>query len=171
MKRSHIQIRHATPADADQWRDLRAALWPEADASDHAVEVTRFFQEPRGEQGPLPEAVLVAVEIGGAPALVGFAELSRRAYAEGCETSPVGFLEGWYVVPEHRRQGIGGALVAAAEVWAREQGCLEFASDALAENSLSAAAHRALAFEEVGLIRCFRKDLAPRPGAGTRSRV
>jgi len=160
-----LKIRHVRPGDADQWRDLRVALWPEAEASDLASEVARFFQDPREGPGPLPEAVLVAVEAGGAPVLLGFAELSLRGYAEGCVTSPVGFLEGWYVVPERRRQGIGGALVAAAEAWARERGCLEFASDALAENGVSAAAHRALAFEEVALIRCFRKELAPPPHA------
>ena len=98
--------------------------------------------------------------------VAGFAEVSRRAYAEGCETSPVGFLEGWYVVPERRREGIGRALVAAAEGWAHALGCREFASDALAENSVSAAAHRALGFEEVEVIRCFRKGLAP-PAAAT----
>ena len=42
---------------------------------------------------------------------------------------------------------------------ARSQGCREFASDAEAENRLSADVHSALGFEEVGLIRCFRKDL------------
>jgi aminoglycoside 6'-N-acetyltransferase I len=109
----------------------------------------------------MPEAVLVALEPRStAPTLLGFAEVSRRPYAEGCETSPVGFLEGWYVVPECRRQGIGRALVAAAEAWARALGCREFASDALVENTLSAAAHRALGFEEVVVIRCFRKGLS-----------
>jgi aminoglycoside 6'-N-acetyltransferase I len=166
LDRPGIRIRYVAPADADQWRDLRVALWPEAGAADLASEVARYFQEPREAQGPLPEAVLVAVGASGTPPLLGFAELSLRSYAEGCATSPVGFLEGWYVVPERRREGIGGALVAAAESWARERGCLEFASDALAENAVSAAAHRALAFEEVGLIRCFRKTLAPSPHAG-----
>jgi aminoglycoside 6'-N-acetyltransferase I len=106
----------------------------------------------------MPEAVLVAVADQDR-SLLGFAEVSRRAYAEGCETTPVGFLEGWYVVPEHRRRGVGGALVAAAEGWARSLGCREFASDALADNALSAAAHQALGFEEVEVIRCFRKSL------------
>lgn len=147
---------------------MRTALWPEEDAADLEAEVTRFFEEGGGDPGPLPEAVLVAVATTGDRALVGFAELTRRPYAEGCVTSPVGFLEGWYVVPSRRREGIGGALVAAAERWARRQGCVEFASDALAENAVSAAAHRALAFEEVGLIRCFRKQLAPLPPAERR---
>ena len=160
-----IQIRHVEPSDADQWRGLRTALWPDEDPVSLAAEVTAFFAQPRQASGILPEAVLVAVEPGGSPALIGFAELSRRVYAEGCATSPVGYLEGWYVVPRRRRQGVGRALVAAAETWARDQGCHEFASDALADNLGSAAAHRALGFEEVEVIRCFRKDLAPELGA------
>jgi aminoglycoside 6'-N-acetyltransferase I len=51
--------------------------------------------------------------------------------------------------------------VAAAEAWARAQGCREFASDALADNMVSARAHRALGFDEVATIRCFRKALYP----------
>jgi aminoglycoside 6'-N-acetyltransferase I len=159
MRPAAIQIRHAVPGDAEQWRLLRLALWPEEDPAAHAAEVSRFFAEPRPAPGAMPEAVLVAVEAETPRELIGFAEVSRRAYAEGCETSPVGFLEGWYVVGEHRRRGVGRALVTAAEAWARGMGCSEFASDALAENTASAAAHRALGFEEVEVIRCFRKRL------------
>jgi aminoglycoside 6'-N-acetyltransferase I len=87
------------------------------------------------------------------------AELSLRPYAEDCRTSPVAFLERWYVIPAARRQGVGRALVSAAERWAREWGCSEFASDTELDNSTSAAAHRALGFEDAGAIRCFRKGL------------
>lgn len=155
-----MHIRQAEPADAAQWIALRFALWPDEPVSAHAAEVADYFAKPRLGPGVMPEAVLVAVARGKpASSLVGFAELSRRAYAEGCDTSPVGFLEGWYVAPEYRRQGVGRALVLAAEAWARRQGCREFASDALVENLDSAAAHRALGFEEVEVIRCFRKSL------------
>jgi aminoglycoside 6'-N-acetyltransferase I len=65
-----------------------------------------------------------------------------------CFTSPVAFLEGWYVDADVRRRGVGRALVAAAEAWARERGCREFASDAHLDNPESRAAHRALGFEE-----------------------
>lgn len=153
-------IRHVEPADAEQWLALRAELWPEEDRASHAAAVARFFAE-KPRLGSMPEAVLVAIEAGPAPVLVGFAELSRRAYAEGCDTSPVGFLEGWYVLSNRRRKGIGRALVTAGEAWARALGCREFASDALADNEGSAAAHQALGFQEVEVIRCFRKDLAP----------
>jgi aminoglycoside 6'-N-acetyltransferase I len=63
------------------------------------------------------------------------------------------------VVPGSRREGVGRALIAAAEAWGRAQGCTEFASDAKLENHLSAAAHNALGFTEVDRIRCFRKPL------------
>ena len=158
MTRPQIQIRHAEPNDADEWRRLRLALWPDEEPAALTADIVRFFATPGRGPGTMPEAVLVAAA-GGSQSLVGFAEVSRRLYAEGCETSPVAFLEGWYVDPEYRQQGIGRALVAAAEVWGQASGCREFASDALAENSVSAAAHRALGFEEVVIIRCFRKSL------------
>jgi aminoglycoside 6'-N-acetyltransferase I len=144
-------VRHARRTDAAALARLRSVLWPEGSEAEHRQEVDRFF-----ETRPPTAAVLVAE---GAKGLLGFAELSIRPYAEGCRTDRVGFLEGWFVVPEARQRGVGRELVAAAEDWARAQGCLEFASDAEADNERSAAAHRALGFEEVGLIRCFRKDL------------
>jgi aminoglycoside 6'-N-acetyltransferase I len=160
-----FRIRHAEPADAPAWAALRGELWPEEEASILAAEAMRFFAGSPGDAAVgLPEAVLVAVDSGAEHHLIGFAELSRRAYAEGCGTSPVGFLEGWFVVAGRRREGIGRALVATGESWARDVGCLEFASDALADNQVSAAAHHALGFEEVATIRCFRKSLAMPPG-------
>ena len=155
-----IQVRPITPADAPEWAAMRAALWPEAPEEEHRSEAAAYFGTAIRSPGTMPEAVLVAVDTGDPAAkLLGFAELSRRLYAEGCETSPVGFLEGWYVVPERRRSGVGRALVRAAEAWARALGCRDFASDALADNDVSRRAHAALGFEEVVLIRCFRKPL------------
>ena len=87
------------------------------------------------------------------------AELSIRSIVEGCSSGRVAYLEGWYVVPEARRRGVGRALVEAAEAWGREQGCTEFGSDTQLDNLDSAAAHRALGFTEVEQIRCFRKVL------------
>lgn len=57
--------------------------------------------------------------------IVGFLEAGVRDYAEGAESSPVGHLEGVYLLAEHRRQGIGAALVRSGEQWAWSQGCTE----------------------------------------------
>jgi aminoglycoside 6'-N-acetyltransferase I len=71
----------------------------------------------------------------------------------------VAYLEGWYVDPDVRRQGVGAALVRAAEAWAREHGYREFASDALLENVESQRAHVALGFAEVERVVLYRKVL------------
>jgi aminoglycoside 6'-N-acetyltransferase I len=91
--------------------------------------------------------------------MLGFVELSTRPYGEGCRTSRVAYLEGWFVVPEARRQGVGRALLEATEEWGRAQGCNELASDAHPDNDLSSAAHRSLGFADMGLVRCFRKEI------------
>ena len=148
-----VSVRPAQRSDAEAWCSMRVALWPDGTPESHGREIARFFA---GELR-MPLAVLVAVDDDAR--LAGFAELSIRAYAEDCVTDRVAFLEGWYVVPETRRRGIGRALVAAAENWAREQGCSEFASDTRIDNLDSAAAHQALGFTETGQLRCFRKDL------------
>ena len=134
---------------------MRCALWPEGSEVQHRDEITRYFAGQLEE----PLQVLVAVDTSGTT--VGFAELSIRRYAEDCVTDHVAYLEGWYVVPAARRRGVGRALVEAAEDWGRAKGCTEFASDALIDNDVSAAAHRALGFMETVQIRCFRKTLEP----------
>ena len=91
--------------------------------------------------------------------LGGFLEAGTRPYAEGCHTSPVGYIEGWYVDPDLRREGVGRALVEAAEAWARGIGLQEMASDALIDNEVSHQAHLALGYREVERIVCFHKDL------------
>jgi len=148
-----IAVRRADRGDRDAWLELRAALWPEGSLDEHAGEIDAYFTA----RARAPFEVLLAFDA--SQRAVGLAELSIRWCAEGCSTDHVAYLEGWYVAPEARRQGVGRVLVAAAEEWARAQGCSEFASDADPDNAPSAAAHQALGFEEVGLVRCFRKAL------------
>ena len=148
-------VRTARPDDSEAWRALRAALWPESDGDpgEHAREINEHFER---DDARWPREALLAEQDG---AVVGFAEVSVRPYAEGCAAGDVGYLEGWYVDPAHRGTGIGRALVAAAEDWCRSRGCKEMASDADPDNTTSLLAHEACGFEDVGLVRCFRKGL------------
>jgi aminoglycoside 6'-N-acetyltransferase I len=150
-----MRVRPATRQDAAAWLALRAALWPEADAAELRVEADAFFL---GEIPPTLIAALFLAE-SGQGTLVGMLELSLRPYADGCVSSPVPFVEGWYVAPKSRRQGVGAALVRAAEDWALAQGYTEMASDALLENTISERAHKALGFDEVERAIRFRKEL------------
>ncbi|MEA2342714.1 MAG: aminoglycoside 6-N-acetyltransferase [Thermoanaerobaculia bacterium] len=142
-------IRPANRDDRGSWLRMRDALWP---GEDHGYEIDRYFAAEVRE----PLEVLIAFD----EEAIGFVELSIRPYAEGCETDGVAFVEGWYVEPDARGTGVGAALIAAAEEWARSQGCTEIASDTEADNVSSAAAHRALGFEETAVLRCFRKALS-----------
>lgn len=133
---------------------MRRELWPdEGDPPGHAGEIENYF----AGRETLVKEVLLAFDTAGCA--VGFAELSIRPYAEECVTDRVAYLEGWYVDSAHRRRGVGRALIEAAERWGVQQGCREFASDALIDNIVSAKAHTALGFTETSQIRCFRKDL------------
>jgi aminoglycoside 6'-N-acetyltransferase I len=85
---------------------------------------------------------------------IGFAEASlRHDYVNGCDTSPVGFLEGIYVVPIFRRRGVAASLVRAVEQWTLAQGA------ALIDNVGSHRMHAALGFQETERVVCFRKRL------------
>lgn len=147
-------VRSARPEDTASWLRLRHALWPEGSEAEHGAEIERFFA---GELWN-PLVALLAEDAEGQT--LGLAELSIRPYAEGCRSNRVAYLEGWFVAPEARGCGVGRALIDAAEDWARSQGCRELASDTQPDDEVSVAAHRGVGFEEVGLVRCFRKDLS-----------
>jgi aminoglycoside 6'-N-acetyltransferase I len=147
-----IIVRPVQPADRAAWLRMRQALWPDEPDS-HQADIDQYFS------GSAVMLAMVLVACNAEGELVGFAELSLRPYAEGCASSPVLFLEGWYVEPDWRRRGIGALLIQEAEAWGRSQGCTEFASDALIDNKISHCAHRAMGFEEVERIVCFKKNL------------
>jgi len=125
-------------------------LWPQ-DPAQHLAEMAA--------QLAAPHRFAAFLAHGDEP--VGFAEAALRSdYVNGTRSSPVAFLEGIYVRPEARRQGVARELVAAVSRWAREAGCSELASDAPLDNELSHAVHRGLGFEETERVVYFRKALA-----------
>lgn len=142
-------IRQATPADAAAWAQLRLGLWPDAD--DPLEELAESLVDAEG-------AVFLACLAGGEA--VGFAEVRlRHDYVNGTESSPVGFLEGWYVQPPWQGHAVGRALLAAVQAWTRAAGCSELASDSRMEDVQAHAAHRACGFEETERVVYFRMAL------------
>lgn len=134
---------------------MRLQLWPHHDAEEHLAEMDEIQSTP----DTYPVFVAERPEGG----LGGFLEIQTRAWVEGCDTQPVGYLEGWYVDHSLRTQGIGRKLVEAAEAWARNRGLHEMASDCYVDNDVSLASHTALGYEELERVIRFRKSLETNP--------
>jgi aminoglycoside 6'-N-acetyltransferase I len=144
----------------------RLQLFPDGPPEEQRLELG-FHLRPMGLPGTVGNMVCLIAERDGA--LLGFVEVMLRSHAEGCWEHTVGrmgvaYLEAWFVAPKARRQGVGRALVAAAEDWARAQGSAVLASDAEPENLRSQTSHKALGFREVGRTVNFVKTLGDRGG-------
>ena len=149
-----MNVRAYRDADFPEWLRMSLALFPQHVEHDLASGMREHRARADGE------VFVIEREDG---RLAGFVEVGARPYADGCETSPVGYIEAWYVDPDVRRRGLGRALLAAAEAWARARGYREMASDALLDNTISHAAHRRAGFEEVDRVVQFRKALHETP--------
>jgi len=142
--------------DLTDWARLRAMLWPDDDATSHRSDLGQFLARPESAIG------LLARDSKGTA--LGFAEAVLRAdYVNGCDTSPVAFLEGLFVIEASRRLGVGRGLIEAVEAWARSKGCRELASDALIDNTAAHAVHAKLDFAETERVVYFRKLLEDAP--------
>ena len=145
-----VRVAEARVDDDEDWLELRTLLWPES-PGDHPPEM---------ESIRTSDELICFIARQSDGRAVGFAEAAiRRDYVNGCDTSPVGFLEGIYVVSARRRQGVARQLLAAVTDWVRAQGCTELASDAELDNGVSHAMHAALGFEETGRVVCFRQRI------------
>ncbi len=126
-------IRPALPADARALAEMALLLWPENSIGALKSEFESLITHPES-------AVFICFQ-DGSP--VGFAQCQlRHDYIEGTDSSPVGYLEGIFVHASFRKQGYARELLACCEAWAREQGCVEFASDCELTNADSLQFHR-----------------------------
>lgn len=144
-----IVIRRAQNEDKNDWFRMRKGIWP--DAPDE------YLNFDMGDiLASEDDAVFFALA---EDRPVGLIEVRIREYGEGCETSPVGYLEGWFVQEEYRGKGVVGIMTQAAENWAREKGCTEMASDTWLDNEPSIRAHAKLGYYEVERLVHFVKQL------------
>jgi len=147
-----LVIADAGPDDLRDWLEMRS--WLFSDMTEEAQrEELESFLALEGYHGWIARIDGKAV---------GFAEASLRPYANGCEGHPVPFLEGVWVNPEHRHQGVGRRLIAAIETWALAKGFREIGSDVDIANLISQAAHKSWGFEERETVVYFRRRLVSR---------
>lgn len=147
-----MKIRRCDHGDEPEWLSMRQALWPDESQASHQAEMNTWCDTP--------ERCVAFVAEAGDRSVVGFVEASIRSdYVPGTTTSPVGYLEGLYVIPAYRRGGTARTLVRAAEQWARELGCREMASDVDLVNLVSQTTHTALGYCESERVIFYRKPL------------
>lgn len=151
MKRTvRMLIRPVRSVDHAEWLRMRHTLWAEESIPDLVDDMQVWLREE--------ECVALVAERphGG---LCGFLEVAVRPCNVNGMTGRFGYIEGWYVDPDVRRQGVGKSLVCNAETWARNEGCEDILSDARIGNVVSQTAHRALGFTEVERLVHFQKRL------------
>ena len=145
-----MTVRKAEAKDLPILGELACGLWPHHTQDAMRAEMAETLE--------MPDAAffLAFAE----KTSVGFAQCQlRHDYVEGTDSSPVGYLEGIYVLPGHRRQGIAKALLSACESWAKSMGCREFASDCELTNKDSLRFHLNVGFREANRIICFVREL------------
>ena len=147
-----LTVRPLAPADHAGWSAMRQQLWPEGGRDDLA-DLART---------QVPCTVLVAERSG---TLVGFAEATIRSVVDGLYFAPAAYLEGIWVAPEARRQGVATALLAGVTEWACAQGVDGVGSDAEADNAESIAWHRAAGFAIEAEVVKFVRRIRPSGGS------
>jgi aminoglycoside 6'-N-acetyltransferase I len=144
-----IEIQRVTSAEKDAWFQMRKGVWPEAEDDYLLFDMDEVLASNI-------DLIFMAF-VNDQPA--GMLEASIREYAEGCDSSPVGYIEAWFVYGDYRRTGVAAELVKAAENWARENGCTEMGSDTWLDNEVSIKAHQKLGYYEVERLVHFAKQL------------
>jgi aminoglycoside 6'-N-acetyltransferase I len=144
-----INLRRATPADKADWVRMRKGIWPDWGDDDLGANMDQILASEN-------DFVVFACD---ADQPIGLTEVKIKDHAEGCETSPVGYIEGWFVQEEYRGKGVVGLMTQTAENWLRAKGCAEVASDTWLENESSIRAHVKLGYMEVERLVHFVKKL------------
>lgn len=140
-------VRALALADHAAYSAMRQELWPE-EGRDDIADMARMH---------VPFGVFVAV---GGNGLIGFAETTIRSVVDGFYFAPAAFLEGIWVDPSHRRQGVAAALLAAVIAWGRNNGVACLGSDVLMDNAISIAWHNRMGFAVESEVVKFTRRLS-----------
>lgn len=133
------------------WLAFRKALYSPLEDAFHEAEMRQIFASEA-------QACFLALDESGVP--LGFMELSLRNFVDGCLGSPVGYVEGLYVVPEARGRGIARKLLRHAIQWSREHGCRDIAADSEIRDEEAQRFWAAMGFRETFRIVEFKLTLS-----------
>ena len=146
-----FRIRPAEPSDAAQLVELARAVgaepkgWLLSDAWPRSVADERRYL--RAVRRSAIGAVLVAEEPDGT--LVGRLSLARDPHPASAHVADVGLI----VAAGHRRRGVGRALLAAAEEWARRSGIGKIELHVFPHNAAAITLYERAGYEREGYRR------------------
>ncbi len=145
---NYMKISHVTNTNAKSWAELCNELWPH----NSVIEMLKVFKN-----GEYKNEYLYQIN----DIYVAFLSLSiRNDYVEGkIDSNPVAYLEGIYVKPLYRRNGIARELVNFAKTWAVENGSSMIASDCELSNKESRIFHNSIGFDEANVNVHFTMKL------------
>ena len=135
-------IRPMTDADADRAAELTTQLGYPVDAPTLRARLARVRASDADE-------IMVATDAG--DAAIGWIHVARLALLEA---SDLACINGLVVDEEHRSDGIGTALVEAAEAWARDHG-----ATAIMVRSRSARVRAHRFYERIGYVEVKRSHV------------
>lgn len=135
----------------EEWCQLRNLLWPNHLMDEHVRD---------GEKIIKSNDLISFLICDDKERFIGFSDASiRRDYVNGCNHSPVAYLEGIFILNEFRQLGLSSLLINEVEKWGKSKGCLELASDTSLDNHTSKKMHEKLGFTQTETVVFFKKNL------------
>ncbi len=141
------------PIDIEQlglWGNMRRAIYPTLNESYNQVEMAEIIKRPDWF------CYFISLD---EDQHVGLVELSSRNIVDSCISSPVAYLEGLYLQPNYRNQGIGKRVMQLITKWCADEGFKELATDAELDNVRAQRFYTQLGFEETDRVVAFRFEI------------
>jgi len=141
-----MNILKASELYLEAWLHLRNQLWQESDEA-HLEEMREILAS---------QTTIVFLMFAPDEEPIGFIE--GALYLNNSQS--YGYVEGWFVVPAFRRQGLGGQLLGKLEEWFLHHTIDLSLSDTIPEEyPLSTAAHAKHGYQEWTTLQIFMKQL------------
>ena len=147
---STVKLTKITREDLAQWKAMRKELYPTLDEMFDEKEMERIFNHKEW-------ACQLITDYN--ETILGFVEISLRNFVDGCLSSPVAYIEGLFLKPQYRQQGLGKEVIKQIMAWCIQHGYSELATDTELENLNAQAFYKSVGFQETYRVVEFRIDV------------